>query len=377
MKKHVSLVTLHRSANYGSVLQALATQVVLERMGYDVTVLDYYPERSGIPSMLRELKHKKPILERNPLALAVARAVILPSYVKRRRNFDRFIERNLKMSERTYRSPADFEADPPEADVYVTGSDQVWNSAWNGGIDEPLFLSFTPEGARRLAFSASFGKGSLDEGERARTAELLARYERITVREDSGAEIVRSLGLEATQVLDPTLLIPGAEWEERCSSDHPEGDYILMYNINHNAPLDRFVQALSKKTGMPVYYISYQLHDCVKRGRMRCCVPVEEFLGLIRHARFVACDSFHCAAFSVSFNREFAIVMPERFGTRLSSLMRVVGLEDRIVGEGDLGVFDEPIDWASANARLEAERGRSLGVLEAMMAGDAGQGAAE
>ena len=69
--------------------------------------------------------------------------------------------------------------------------------------------------------------------------------------------------------------------------------------------------------------------------------------------------------------------MPERFGTRLSSLMRVVGLEDRIVGEGDLGVFDEPIDWASANARLEAERGRSLGVLEAMMAGDAGQGAAE
>lgn len=366
--QNVALITLHRSANYGSVLQALATQVVLERMGYDVAVVDYYAPRNSVPEMLRGLRHKKPLFEKNPLALLAARAILLPSYLKRRRTFDRFITLNLRLSGRTYRSNEELAQDPPKADLYVTGSDQVWNSEWNGGIDEALFLAFTQEGAPRISFSASFGKAGLDDGEAGRTRELLARYGGITVREDTGVEIVRGLGLDATQVLDPTLFMTPEDWRPWVSGRRPRGEYILMYNINHNAPLDRFVQRLARKTGLPVYYISYQLHDCFKRGRMRCCVPVEDFLSLIAGARYVVCDSFHCAAFSVNFNREFAIVPPERFGTRLESFMRVVGLEDRIVGEEDIGIFDRPIDWGSANARLDAERARSLDAVKSAIA---------
>lgn len=366
--QNVALITLHRSANYGSVLQALATQVVLERMGYDVAVVDYYAPRNSVPEMLRGLRHKKPLFEKNPLALLAARAILLPSYLKRRRTFDRFITLNLRLSGRTYRSNEELAQDPPKADLYVTGSDQVWNSEWNGGIDEALFLAFTQEGAPRISFSASFGKAGLDDGEAGRTRELLARYGGITVREDTGVEIVRGLGLDATQVLDPTLFMTPEDWRPWVSGRRPRSEYILMYNINHNAPLDRFVQRLARKTGLPVYYISYQLHDCFKRGRMRCCVPVEDFLSLIAGARYVVCDSFHCAAFSVNFNREFAIVPPKRFGTRLESFMRVVGLEDRIVGEEDIGIFDRPIDWGSANARLDAERARSLDAVKSAIA---------
>ncbi len=366
--QNVALITLHRSANYGSVLQALATQVVLERMGYDVAVVDYYAPRNSVPEMLRGLRHKKPLFEKNPLALLAARAILLPSYLKRRRTFNRFITLNLRLSGRTYRSNEELAQDPPKADLYVTGSDQVWNSEWNGGIDEALFLAFTQEGAPRISFSASFGKAGLDDGEAGRTRELLARYGGITVREDTGVEIVRGLGLDATQVLDPTLFMTPEDWRPWVSGRRPRGEYILMYNINHNAPLDRFVQRLARKTGLPVYYISYQLHDCFKRGRMRCCVPVEDFLSLIAGARYVVCDSFHCAAFSVNFNREFAIVPPKRFGTRLESFMRVVGLEDRIVGEEDIGIFDRPIDWGSANARLDAERARSLDAVKSAIA---------
>ena len=362
--QNVALITLHRSANYGSVLQALATQVVLERMGYDVAVVDYYAPRNSVPEMLRGLRHKKPLFEKNPLALLAARAILLPSYLKRRRTFDRFITLNLRLSGRTYRSNEELAQDPPKADLYVTGSDQVWNSEWNGGIDEALFLAFTQEGAPRISFSASFGKAGLDDGEAGRTRELLARYGGITVREDTGVEIVRGLGLDATQVLDPTLFMTPEDWRPWVSGRRPRGEYILMYNINHNAPLDRFVQRLARKTGLPVYYISYQLHDCFKRGRMRCCVPVEDFLSLIAGARYVVCDSFHCAAFSVNFNREFAIVPPKRF----ESFMRVVGLEDRIVGEEDIGIFDRPIDWGSANARLDAERARSLDAVKSAIA---------
>lgn len=367
--RSVSLITLHRSANYGSVLQALATQIVLERMGYDVTVIDYYAPRNSVFGMLRGLRHKKPILEKNPFVLLAARAILLPSYLKRRRNFNLFIERNLNLSRKTYYSNRELASDVPEADLYVTGSDQVWNSEWNGGIDEALFLAFAPEGSRCVSFSASFGKINLEGGEISRTRELLDRYDGITVREDTGVEIVRSLGLEATQILDPTLLLSSKDWKGWISAKRPRGDYILMYNINHNAPLDRFVRGLSEKTGLPVYYVSYQLHDCFKHGRMRCCVPVEEFLSLIANARYVVCDSFHCAAFSVNFNRDFAIVPPERFGTRLESFMRVVGLEGRIVCEDDIDVFDETIDWQIVNSRLDAERLRSLAVVEDVIAG--------
>lgn len=366
--RNVSLVTLHRSANYGSVLQALATQIVLERMGYNVTVVDYYAPRNSVFGMLRGLKHKKPILEKNPLALLAVRTILLPSYLKRRRNFSLFIEKNLNLSQKTYRSNRELASDVPEADLYITGSDQVWNSEWNGGIDEALFLAFAPESSPRVSFSASFGKASLEDGEISRTRELLGCYGGITVREDTGTEIVRGLGFEATQVLDPTLFLSRDDWERWISPKRPKGDYILMYNINHNAPLDRFVRRLAEKTRLPVYYISYQLHDCFKHGRMRCCVPVEEFLSLIAHARYVVCDSFHCAAFSVNFNRDFAIVPPERFSTRLESFMRVVGLEDRIVCEGDIDVFDEAIDWQSVNSRLDAERSRSLAAIEGAIA---------
>lgn len=362
--QNVALVTLHRSANYGSVLQALATQVVLEEMGYDVTVLDYYAPRNSVSEMLRGLKYKKALFEKNPLALLAARMILLPSYLKRRRNFDCFIGRNLNLSERTYHSSEELASAQLKTDLYITGSDQVWNSEWNGGIDEALFLAFAPDEAPKISFSASFGKSELEDGEKERTKELLARYGGLTIREDTGVEIVRSLGLEATQVLDPTLLMTQKDWEPWVSRKRPKGDYILMYNINHNVPLDRFVRRLANKTGLPVYYISYQLHDCFKRGKMRCCIPVEDFLSLIAGARFVACDSFHCAAFSANFNREFAIVSPERFGTRLESFMRVIGLENRIVGEEDIDIFESPIDWSSANTRLNAERARSLSAIK-------------
>lgn len=150
--QNVALITLHRSANYGSVLQALATQVVLERMGHDVTVVDYYAPRNSVPEMLRGLKHKKQLFEKNPLALFAARAILLPSYIKRRRNFDRFITHSLNLSKKTYHSSEELALDLPQAELYVTGSDQVWNSEWNGGIDEALFLAFTPEDAPRISF---------------------------------------------------------------------------------------------------------------------------------------------------------------------------------------------------------------------------------
>ena len=366
--QNVALITLHRSANYGSVLQALATQVVLERMGHDVTVVDYYAPRNSVPEMLRGLKHKKQLFEKNPLALFAARTILLPSYIKRRRNFDRFITHSLNLSKKTYHSSEELALDLPQAELYVTGSDQVWNSEWNGGIDEALFLAFTPEDAPRISFSASFGKGHLEDSEIVRTRELLKRYGGITVREDTGVKIVHDLGLEASQVLDPTLFLTSEDWKPWISEKKPRGEYILMYNINHNAPLDRFVRRLSGRTGLPVYYISYQLHDCFKRGRMRCCVPVEEFLSLIANARYVVCDSFHCAAFSVNFNREFAIIPPQRFGTRLESFMRVVGLEGRIVDEDNINVFNMLIDWNSVNAKLSAERMRSFSTIKSVIA---------
>ena len=81
-----------------------------------------------------------------------------------------------------------------------------------------------------------------------------------------------------------------------------------------------------------------------------------------------AAFSFHCAAFSVNFNREFAIIPPQRFGTRLESFMRVVGLEGRIVGEDDINVFDILIDWNSVNAKLSAERMRSFSTIKSVIA---------
>lgn len=182
------------------------------------------------------------------------------------------------------------------------------------------------------------------------------------MRELSGVEIVDKLGIEnSTNVLDPTLLLSGEDWRKISSRKFTKDRYILIYNLNRNPRIDAYAKELSIKTGLEVRYLSYQLHEFYKNGKMFCNPPVEDFLALIDGADYVITDSFHATAFSLNFNKEFVIVYPGKYSTRLQSILEILGLTNRVAkNERDLSIVESKIDYNRVNEILAAERKRSL-----------------
>jgi len=366
MKKKVEVITLQRVPNYGSVLQGYATQEVIKKIGHDVELINYYPERMHMHAMLKRLKEKTPKLKKSFILRNIARVVILPSYIKRFFVFKKFVKKHIHMTQKQYSNLEELMKDVPEADIYCTGSDQVWNSKWNEGIDKCLFLEFVPKDKKKISYSASFGKAKLDDEEKEETKKLLEKYEFLAMREKSGVEILQDLGIqEGIQVLDPTLLLTKQEWETLISNKYSHKKYIFMYNINRNKKLDKYAKEFSKRKGLPLIYVSYNYHECFKYGHLKCNPSVEDFLSLIANAEYVLTDSFHCTAYSINFNKNLLVAYPDRFSTRLASIVELTGVTDRVINDyEDFSICDREIDFEYANKILEEEREKSIEYLK-------------
>lgn len=366
--KKVGIITLHRVVNYGSVLQTYALQEKIKELGFEPETIDYYPERLHVLGMLKRIKNKGDKFKKSVLLRTIARIVIFPSYLLRFKTFKGFLKKYIIMTNETYIKEQDINNESFKYDVYCTGSDQVWNSDWNEKIDKPFFLSFAPDTSKKIAYAASFGKKALNNEEIKETRELLNRYDNISLRESSGVDIVNSLGLDGINVLDPTLLLTGNEWKKIESTKYNNDEYILVYNLNRNKKIDRYAENLSKKTGLKIRFLSYQLHECYKKGKISCNPCVEDFLSLIDNARYVITDSFHATAFSINFNTEFIIVYPEKFSTRLQSLLKINNLENRVAKDEDnLSIIENKIDYKKVNEIMKKEREKSINWLKSAL----------
>lgn len=363
--KKIVVITLQRVPNYGSVLQAYATSKIIESLGYDVEFINYMPKRMTIVGMLINLKNKNKVLKKSILIRTIVRMIMLPSYLIRFKTFNKFTKARLKMTSEIYHSFDELKKNIPKADIYLTGSDQVWNSDWNGEIDKSLFLDFVPDNTECISFASSFGKSKLDDNEKKETKKLLKKYKKLSVRELSGKEILKKLGFNAEVVLDPTLLLNFQDWNKLASKKYNKKNYIFVYNLNRNKNIDFYARILSKKMKLPIYNISYTLHEFYKTGKNKCSIPVEDFLSLVKNATYVITDSFHATAFSINFNVDFMIILPQKFSSRLESILDILDLKDRIVTDKtNLSLADKKIDYKKVNQKLEKERERSLNWLK-------------
>lgn len=362
MAKKIGIITQHRVVNYGSMLQAYALQEKLVELGCESEIIDYYPERFTPLGMLKRIKEKSDKLKKHLSVRTAARIIIIPSYFIRFKMFFAFMKSKMNLTEKVYRTEEELNAEQFDYDVYCTGSDQVWNSGWNEKIEYPYFLSFAPDSARKISYAASFGKNELSEDEVEETKALLERYDAISLREISGVAILKGLGIDdAVNVLDPTLLLNGEEWRKISSKRFDNDEYIFVYNLNRNKVIDDYAENLSKKTGLKVKYISYQLHEAFRNGKMYCNPKVEDFLSLIDNAKYVVTDSFHATAFSLNFNTEFVIVYPGKYNTRLQSILEITGLTNRVAkNNNDLGIIENKIDFTAVNQILDSKREESL-----------------
>ena len=369
----IGIITIQKCNNFGADLQAFALQKKLQLMGYDAENIDYL--------FYKHPEHKKTRASRPSFKLSAVNRLkewLLPKVnaVKglRRRGdeaarcakFAAFFEENVRTS-KPYRTLDELYADPPKYDVYVTGSDQVWNPRMGSSI-EPYFLTFAPQGARKISYAASFGVSSLAPSAYRKYSQWLEEYAAISTREDVGAKIVgRFVNCHPAQaVLDPTLLLTGNEWSQVATDESGKGDYLLVYDLSVCPGLWKLAKRWAKDLSVGIKRICRGV-GCEKIEGVENIEAVgpAEFVGLIAHAKAVVSTSFHGTAFSVNFQKPFYSVVPYGMtnASRIESLLGNLGLNERIVRERDVDSVALSLDGCSCAERLNELRGKSVAWL--------------
>lgn len=292
------------------------------------------------------------------LAKVVYACALYPTFVKQDRIFLRFLRKHLNTLPGRTTTQEDFARLPLTSDVYVTGSDQTWNSAWNDGISRELFLDFVPDCIKKIAYAASMGKGELDESEKEETRQLLERYHAISVRESTAVEICNGLGIKnAIQVLDPTLQMTRDYWMQYARQPKEQG-YVLIYQLNTNPQFDRYAQEFAQRKGLKLLRFCNRYDQIIKCGKALVIPEVTDFISYVAYADCVITDSFHATAFCINLNTPFISIYPHDFSSRLASILELTGLQHRhLTSYDDFSFVDNTsIDFTYANKILDAER---------------------
>ena len=331
--KKVALITIYHVPNFGSVLQAYATQMLLENMGLECSVINYkYPNEWH-----HSLGRPRPTLK----TIIGHMFGIKPAHRKANKLMQ-FKKENFKFTQ-LYKSLDELKrADWSGYDIFAVGSDQVWKSQFTLS-DSAFMLSFIPDDKYRISIASSFATKSIPEKFRDKYKKYLGKFNAISVREKNGIDIVKKeLGLECTPqvVLDPTLMLSKEEWLELIprSSFKKKKKYILLYMLTYAFEPRPYIYDVIKSLQAREDYDVIALEGYTPANQA-CGVnmvdktdsSIPEFIDLFANADVVVTSSFHGTAFAVNFGIPLVSVVPNgNNDDRQSTLLRSVGLDSCI-----------------------------------------------
>lgn len=304
--KKIGILTIQKSeVNYGASLQTYALWHYLSLLGYECEVID----------LLRPC-HAQYL---NPRQGKIKRAYIrmrhwLTKEPMRKKKFEEF--NGLIAYSPCFRSVDELYKNVPKYDVYISGSDQIWNP--NMPFDNaPYFLSFAPSGSIKISYASSFGIDDLtniNENVRAKIRYWLNDYAAISVRELSGLKIIHELALqnnEAECVLDPTFLLSRDEWSRLARPVHLNfSNFIFLYTLHYNEEFVKNAMAFADKQNLRVVCVLSSVRRIKSKDSNLIIlnnVGPREWLWLIENARIVLTDSFHGTIFSVIYRVPFKV----------------------------------------------------------------------
>lgn len=348
----IKTITCHDVYNYGASLQAYALMTFLKLQGHEVEIIDYLPHNKrrryeyfkvAPTGFFRKIVTYLPFLE-PILGLWQNRYELLSR--KRKYNFDLFKKDMLVCTSRKYESFEELNTYKPSADLFVAGSDQIWNVYYDNGRDPSFYCAFEPDTNKRISYAASFGSNTIPEDSEEFVKNMLSQMKAISVRESSGVAIVERLGFTAQNVLDPVFLLESETWKSMCRTDRGEG-YILVYDFLHNDPnVEALAKLLAKKYNRKIVSINDFSPLGYADENVNDAGPIE-FLEYIKNADCVISTSFHATAFSVIFSRSFYTLPLVGHGnsSRMVDFLNMLGLNDRFVTKMDNFQEAKEIDY--------------------------------
>ena len=366
----ILIVTHPLGNNYGGLLQAYALQHFLRSMGHDPWILNIPRDTLKIKALrfLRNLMFKLTgrfyVTEEEKGAISKYTSYFAQNYIipqtpvlKSNREIRCFIKKhNIK--------------------ALVVGSDQVWRPRYVNNIYH-FFLDFSQSlHVKRLSYAASFGvdEWEFSLGQTVKCKKLLDKFDSISVREDSGIVLCKEFfGRDAQMVLDPTLLLDRKHYSELVIKEReaPVNGELFCYVLDKSEAKKELITNLSIQIGYRPCYCMPEEVDYSRMNRhnkdLFVYPPVTRWIRSVMDSKMVLTDSFHGCVFSILFNRPFWVLINNKRGsTRFKSLLRLFGLEERILSNKDIESMDwkSEIDWKKVNAILEQWREKSIVFLQ-------------
>ncbi len=349
----IKTITCHKVYNYGASLQEYALLRFLNDNGYEAETINYTPNYLSNHFKLWAVsnpKYNKNFIIKSAYLLAKLPQRILS--LQRKKSFDAFEEEYIPSTSSNYKTNEDLKKNLPDAEAYICGSDQIWNSFFKNGKDPAFYLDFVPDSKLKISYAASFAIDVIKEGLKPFVKEKVSRINHVSVREPSGVKILKNLGLEnVIQVVDPVFLIEKGFWISNFVIPIKE-KYIFVYDCDSNKNIQRIVEETAKKNKFKIYTVNQNIKYATKNFYKK---GPENFLSLIHGANFVISNSFHAVAFSLIFNKLFFVVdRNENINTRMRDIMNYVGLPELHLKENEYKKFDNiTIDYNSVNKIMQ------------------------
>ena len=353
----IKIITCHDVYNYGASLQSYALQTYLETLGFQVQIIDYTPNYQKVYDIWFRARNKKGFWGNlsnysNVVFLFVAfyeYIKLFPTF-KRVKAFISFKKIYLKTT-KEYKTYKELVEDPPIADVYIAGSDQIWSTYFENGKDPSYYCCFGDKNTKRISYAASFGFPFIYGGYNVLVKSLLSGFNAISIREIHGKKILLELGYKAEFVLDPIFLLTPTLWKKTFKKERSINfmKYVLVYDLSHiDERMSITCKKLSTLEGIPILAINDKYETKYADININDGGPID-FIYLIMNAEHIVTDSFHAMAFSVLFHKDFYSYYKWGNISRIEDFLYLIGLSNRL-NSNDL---QSPIDWVIVQKILD------------------------
>ena len=358
---------MHKVLNCGSAIQAYALQYFIEKIGHKAEIIDYeYPNKYH--------KSIRPIGYRNIFIRLIDKLYTCLNNYYLQQRFRPFYKACYKLSKTTYTSIDSIKQNPPLYDIYVSGSDQVWNPKYVG--EDTTFLLDFVHGKRKVSYSSSIATKNIDSNIECLYSKCLKDYSSISVREELSRNYIEKLsGKRVEFVLDPSLLLTPQEWTPilNLSRIKIKSNYILVYILGYSFDIysysNKLINYLEEKTGYKIVLFIYSRAQRKKLHRYQTinAISPQNFLCLIKNASLVVTDSFHATATSLNFSVPLYPLIKDKNNSdnRVYSILKSVGAEDwAIEKDTPFPILPSIIkDYSIVSNNLEYYRKKSVNYL--------------
>lgn len=351
----VKIITCNRANNYGARLQAYALWRHIATLGHESTVIDYCPQYLDFYVRLMYF----------PGCSIKEWVKLVVRYPERRckttkfAHLEEFSNTMTQLTPVRYTSIDQLRDTPPQADVYIAGSDQIWNTTFQNGLDPAFYLDFGDENIRRISYAASFATEGVESRHTDFLRQNLSRFDAVSVREESGKTITERLDIPASICCDPAFLLDHNDWDEICAYNPVGTRFLFVYDFERSPEIKAVAKKLAKARRLKIYAVSERPLGYADRDFSDCSPST--FLWLIKNADCVLSNSLHGSIFSIIYKRDFFVVnRADGLNARMADLMERYGLQQRILTpDSEKAALIRHIDYDTIDGKLAGDIIRS------------------